>query len=100
MLSKLLSSAQDAFVEERQILDSILIVSEYVDHKMKVGIPEVLCNLDIEKAYEYTIMLIGGFWFIFWKGLVSIRSRETGSISKCLLLDSLFLLIEALGFFW
>ena len=37
----------------RQILDSMLIVSEYIDSRLKTGIPRVLCKLDVEKAYDH-----------------------------------------------
>lgn len=48
-----LSAAQNAFVEGRQSLDSFLIASECIDNKLKSEITDVLCELDIEKAYDY-----------------------------------------------
>ena len=37
----------------RQILDSVLIASEFIDNQLKAGVSGVSCKLDIEKAYDH-----------------------------------------------
>lgn len=43
----------DAFVKERQILDAALVTNEVVDLRRKQGELRILCELDLEKAYDH-----------------------------------------------
>ena len=45
--------AQGAFVEEREILDAVLIANEAIDSLLKNNEYDFLCKLDIEKAYDH-----------------------------------------------
>ena len=52
MLGKVVSVDQNAFMRERQILDTSLITNEVVDYWQKHKEKGLVCKLDIEKAYD------------------------------------------------
>ena len=52
VMGKIISQSQSAFVEERQILDVILIANEVVDSILRRNESGLVCKLDIEKAYD------------------------------------------------
>lgn len=53
VVGSIISKPQNAFIKNRQILDSVLITNEYLDNRLKAGNAGVLCKLDMENAYDH-----------------------------------------------
>ena len=54
VVGKVVSSAQNVFVEGRQILDAALIANEAINSFLKRNENGVSCKLDIEKTYDHS----------------------------------------------
>ena len=53
VLHETIHSTQGTFVQERQILDVVLIANEIVDEKRRSGKEGVVFKIDFEKAYDH-----------------------------------------------
>ena len=73
VIDKVLSPSQNAFVEERQILNATLIANEVVDSMLRRNDGGLISKLDIEKAYDH----------LNWKFVLEVM-RRMGFGHRCL----------------
>jgi len=57
VVGKVTGSNQHAFIRGHQILDAALTVNECIDSYIKSGNWDILCKLDIEKAYDHIFQI-------------------------------------------
>lgn len=53
VLPKVISRTQSAFLENRQILDGVVVVNEVLDYAKRKKKSCLVCKIDFEKAYDY-----------------------------------------------
>ena len=65
VMGKVVSNSQNAFVEERQILDVVLVANKAIDSRKRSAGAGLVCKLDIEKAYDH----------VNWRFLLSVLEK-------------------------
>ena len=53
VMHRLVDDQQTALKQGRQIMDAILIANECVDSRIRNKEPGILCELDIQKAFDH-----------------------------------------------
>ena len=89
-LRKVVSKAQGAFVEERQILDAVLIANEAIDSILKNNELGILCKLDIEKVYDH----VDWSFLLIVMQKMGFGEKWVGWIKWCISIASFFLLVN------
>ena len=97
VVGKVVSKAQNAFVEGRQILDVVVVANEVMDSILKSNEVVVMCKLDIEKAYDHV-----DWSFLFSvMGMMGFGEKWLRWMQRCISTTSFFVLVNGslLGFF-
>ena len=97
VVGKVVSKAQNAFVEGRQILDVALVDNEVIDSILKSNEGTVLCKLDIEKVYDH----VDWSFLLSIMGMMGFREKWLRWMQWCIFTTSFSVLVNktSLGFF-
>ena len=52
-MGDIISTSQNPFVRDKQILDPVIIANECFDSRLKFRVPGLICKLDVEKAFDH-----------------------------------------------
>ncbi|RVX14381.1 putative ribonuclease H protein [Vitis vinifera] len=69
VVGKVVSNFQYAFIEERKILDAVLIASKAIELRLKTNLFDLILKMNIEKAYDH----------VNWNFLLAIMSTNESS---------------------
>ena len=96
VVGKVVSKAQNAFVEGRQILDVALVANEVIDSILKSSEGTVLCKLDKEKVYDHVDCFL-----LSIMGMMGFREKWLRWMQWCIFTTSFSVLVNetSLGFF-
>lgn len=90
VVSKLVDTHLMEFIKGRKIMDAIVIANECVDVRQISKVPDILCKLDIEKAYDHLN------WGFLWKTLenMGFGERWINRIKSCTIIVKFSVLIN------
>jgi hypothetical protein len=77
VLEKIISKLQNAFMQDRLILDPIIIANECLYSRLRSSEPGVINKMDLEKTYDH----------VNWDYLLHMLRRRLASILGCKVLS-------------
>ena len=85
VLAKVVSKAQNPFIEGRQILDANIVANEAVDSILRRNEGAILCKLYLEKAYDHVDW---SFLCMIMENMVFFEESGYGGLDGAFLLQS------------
>lgn len=80
VLGTIILKPQNAFVKDRQILDLVFIINEYLDGRLRSSDTGIVFKLNMEKAYDHV-----NWWFLLYLlGRCMLGERWCSWITHCL----------------